>query len=134
MVGAIRRLPLMPQSLALAMAQFAGSPVQEARSTIQGRRAAQLSSTAPLNFSAAEVVGRTQMAIPNPDVRAEMAGVVLANMAGVIRTVELALPAKMAVREIRAARVVVAGLIRSAATVSWAGQLLIATVAKAETV
>jgi hypothetical protein len=73
------------------------------------------------------------MAIPKPDVRAEMAGVVLANMAGVISRVELALK-KMAVREIRAARVVVAGLIRSAATELSARQILIATEAKAETV
>jgi hypothetical protein len=47
--------------------------------------------------------------------------------------VELALK-KMAVREIRAARVVVAGLIRSAATELSARQILIATEAKAETV
>ena len=73
------------------------------------------------------------MAIPKLDVRAEMAGVVLANMAGVISLVELALK-KMAVREIRAARVVVAGLIRSAATELSARQILIATEAKAETV
>jgi hypothetical protein len=73
------------------------------------------------------------MAIPKPDVRAEMAGVVLANMAGVISRVELALK-KMAVREIRAARVVVAGLIKSAATELSARQIHIATEARAATV
>ena len=78
------------------------------------------------------MVGRTQMAIPNWGVRAEMAEEVLANTAGAIRRAALALR-KMAAQATRVVPGAAVVRIRLAATELSARQIHIATEAKAET-